>query len=241
MKKTVMGRCALCGGILMGSTVFIASSDYAEQFRDNFTTYAIGEFQRGISVEKSTQNGTYLRFDTEDVAIKFADYLSNHYSNVEEIERIMKPFYAQGFISRTRYEEREQLPFEEWYSIGAWGYLVNQEQYFKIGNILYYDENQKKLYTVDKKSEKKLLKERMTKEESVSCPNGGYTGEYFYVYPEEPSLHPTIRMETSMQHTTPFFGAQELVLSTKVSIKQPNHDTRSPTPAAFSHQYTYDI
>ncbi|MDR0651491.1 MAG: hypothetical protein LBG59_09150 [Candidatus Peribacteria bacterium] len=173
------GMISLCVCASIGLALFVACSDNADEVRNELYERIVVEFQRGVSVEKSTTNGTYLRFESDSVAIKFADYISDHYNNGDEIERIMKPLYDQGFVSRTHYEEANELPLEERYSIGSWGYLVNQDKYFKIGDELYYDENQKKLYAVNEQGEKTLLQDRTTGEDtmlrSVPCYSGGCT------------------------------------------------------------------
>ena len=119
------------------------------------------ETHLGISVEEDPVNGTYLSFKNDSVFDGFLDKMDHMIR--DERESLVQSFYEEGFISRKQWEETNAIAEEEQHPSFTFSLLINPDGLIKIGDILYLDDHEQRLYQVDEQGNKSLIKGNISK------------------------------------------------------------------------------
>lgn len=116
----------------------------------------------GISVEEDPVNGTYLSFKNDSVFDGFLDKMDHMIR--DERESLVQSFYEEGFISRKQWEETNAIAEAEQHPSFTFSLLINPNGMIKIGDVLYLDDHEQRLYQVDEKGNKSLIKGNISKD-----------------------------------------------------------------------------
>ena len=185
-----------------------------------------------------------LHFNNDSTLTRFAEYLSS--SNEEERRDLISSFEEDGFVSRRLYEQENKIRFgmDNSYPIRSWSYILNEAKYFKVGDVLYKDEDQIRLYQIDKNGNQTLLEYRINsrKLQSSSCNSGGKVNKMFGAYPAGASGMNTLEMFAEIEHNQPWsWGDEKLILYNDLGMREPDKDLASPATGTHLHYYTCDL
>jgi hypothetical protein len=240
MKKKTIVLYVFCVAIL-AATIFVScEKDNFDESRENLKTEMITRFNFGISVENDAINGTYLKFSNDSILIKFSEYLL--FLSEEEKQEVISLFEKDGFTSLNMFEKKNLLTRENNYPDRDWAYILNQSGYFKVGDILYKDENQEKLFVVDSSGSLILIKSREKDNQlkSSSCFYGGKISKTFGAYPAGVSGMPTLVMDAYIEHKRPWVGDQSVVLYSSLAVRPPDGYLSAAT-GNFTHYCDFNF
>ncbi|MCR5411924.1 MAG: hypothetical protein K6E76_02810 [Patescibacteria group bacterium] len=195
--------------------------------------YATQQWNRGISV-KNDAHGIYLAFQNDSVFDAFLEKI-DHVVKAKR-EDLMQDFYSEGFISRKSWENMNNVSENEQHPSFTFSLLLNPEGLIQIGDILYQDDHELRLYEVTEHG-KKLIKGTIEKalprkDKTVTKESEGYPGGRSYMN--------TMKLSASLTYDTRVIRDDIVEVEAYLLMRQVDHDAWKNANATFYASYTCD-